>query len=83
MAYCRMAGRRKYCANFQFGKKNVTFFVVGDPRFDVYLKISGLSKAKLSKIKVEVKNKRTYQQIKESVPGTFEFTAGTTVRISW
>jgi hypothetical protein len=70
-------------ANFRFGKKNVTFYVVGDARFDVYLKISGLSKAKLSKIKVEVKNKRTYQQIKESVPGTFEFTAGTTVRISW
>jgi hypothetical protein len=52
-----MAGRRNYCANFRFGKENVTFFVVGDPRFDVYLKISGLSKAKLSKIKVEVKNK--------------------------
>jgi hypothetical protein len=71
------------CANFRFGKKNITFHVVGDPKFTACLKISGLSKAKLSQIKVETKIKRTYQEVTESTSGTFEFPAATIVRISW
>ena len=70
-------------ANFRFGKNNVTFHVVGDPRYTANLKIIGLSEAELSKIKVEVKNKRKYEEIKESVPGIFEFAADTIVRIKW
>ena len=69
--------------NFRFAKNNVTFQVVGDSKFQAYLKLSGLSKAKLSQIKVEVKNKQSYQHLKESVSGVFEFQADTSIRISW
>jgi len=70
-------------ANFRFGKKNISFHVVGDPRFSANLKIIGRSKTKLAKIKVQVKNKRKYEEIKESAAGIFEFPAETIVRISW
>ncbi|MEP7093399.1 MAG: hypothetical protein ABI793_05010 [Flavobacterium sp.] len=69
--------------NFRFGKKTITFHVSGDPRFKALLILSGLSKAKLSKIKIEVKNESVYNKITSKDSNQFEFPGNSMVRITW
>lgn len=68
---------------FRFGKNTVTFRVSGDSQFMASLTFSGLSKAELSKIKVEVKNSSVYREIRDSVSNQFEFPGGSMIRITW
>ncbi len=69
--------------NFRFGKSSVTFRVIGDPKFKASMKLSGLSKAKISKVKIEVKNKPKYTEVTAKNSNEFEFPGNSSVRISW
>ena len=69
--------------NFRFGKSSVTFRVIGDPKFKASMKLFGLSKAKLSKLKIEVKNKSKYTEVTAQNSNEFEFPGNSSVRISW
>ena len=69
--------------NFRFGKSSITFRLIGDPKFKASMKLFGLSKAKISKIKVEVKNKSKYDEIKVQDSNEFKFPGNSSIRISW
>lgn len=70
-------------SKYQYHKKNVTFHVHGDSRLIARISILGLSKTKLAKINVEIKNKSAYKSIAEQAPGQYEFAAATMIRIRW
>lgn len=69
--------------NFKFRKNTFTFRVNGDSKFKALLTLFGLSKAKISKVKVEVKNKLRYSEITIKNSNQFEFPGDSKVRISW
>lgn len=68
---------------FRHGKKTVSFHVGGDPHYNAQLFFPKLSKAKLAAVKVEVKNKSSYQRVQPDKEGHFELAGGSMVRISW
>lgn len=68
---------------FRFAKKKITFIVAGSPKFRALMKVSGLSKTAVSKIKVEVKENSKYTEIKAVNGNEFEFSGDAAVRISW
>lgn len=69
-------------ARFRFGKNNVTFHMNGNPNFKALLMLSGLSKPKLSKIKVEIKSTGSYTEVINK-GNNFEFPGDSMVRITW
>ncbi len=69
--------------NFRFGKNTVTFKVLGDSNFKASMILFGLSKAKTSKVKIEVKNKSKYSEIAAQNSNLFEFPGNSSVKISW
>lgn len=69
--------------NFRFGKSSITFRLIGDPKFKASMKLFGLSKAEISIIKVEVKNKSKYDEIKVQDSNEFKFPGNSSIRISW
>jgi hypothetical protein len=68
---------------FRFGKKSVTFGVSGNPEFKATLMLFGLTKAAISKVKVEVKIKQVYSEITPKPFNQFDFAGDSKVRISW
>jgi hypothetical protein len=69
--------------NFRYGKSTITFRVIGNHQFKASMKLFGLSKAKISKVKVEVKDKSKYSEITAQNSNEFEFPGDSSVRISW
>jgi hypothetical protein len=69
--------------NFRFGKGRVTFRVIGDPNFKASMRLFGLSKANLSKVKIEVKNKSKYNEVTLQNANEFVLPGNSSVRISW
>ncbi|WP_276380162.1 hypothetical protein [Flavobacterium sp. H4147] len=69
--------------NFRFGKTKLTFRLTGNPNFKASMRLQGLSKSALSKVKVEVKQASKYNEIKASNDNKFEFAGDSSIRISW
>jgi len=69
--------------NFRFGKDKITFRLTGDPRFKASMRILGISKVKVSKLKIEVKEGSNYQQIKALNGNEFEFPGNSSIRITY
>ncbi|KAF2510568.1 glycoside hydrolase family protein [Flavobacterium foetidum] len=69
--------------NFRFGKNKITFRLTGDVRFKAMMRILGISKAAVSKLKIEVKEATKYQPIKAVNGNEFGFPGNASIRISW
>jgi len=68
---------------FRFGKKRITFHVLGSKQFTALLKFNGLAKTTVSKIKVEMKDKSIYREIKANSDNEYQILADSILRISW
>jgi hypothetical protein len=69
--------------NFRYGKKSLTFHTIGVSGLKANLIIMGLGKP--TKIKIEMKNKSTYNTLKalDKRKNKFEITGNAVIRISW
>ncbi|WP_163397265.1 hypothetical protein [Flavobacterium fluviatile] len=68
---------------FRFVKKTVSFHVGGDPLYTAQLTFPGIKKSVLAKLKVELKEKSSYKEIRPNKDLKFDFPGGSIVRISW
>lgn len=69
--------------NLRFGENSVTFHLEGSSHLNARMKLVGISKAALSKIKVEQRDKSSYRQLYGTSPDSFELSGRTRVRITW
>ncbi|RKS25607.1 hypothetical protein CLV94_0644 [Flavobacterium endophyticum] len=68
--------------DFRSGKKSATFHIEGSPQLRAHMKLLGIPKSVLAKIKVEQKDKGIYRNVKLS-SGQFDLAGSGMVRITW
>jgi hypothetical protein len=72
-------------SNFRYGKKSLTFHTIGNPDLKACLIISGMTKKTALQIKVEMKTKSAYKEIKavEKSNKKYEISGDAIIRITW